>query len=142
MEKWDPLKDIFTLRERINKLFEDVPVKNGDAEAVVWVPSVDIYELPGEFVVKADLPEVAEADVNITMEDNVLKISGQRKLLKEGRNYYQVERFFGPFSRSFVLSSIVDKDNIKATLIDGVLKIRLPKRQKNIDELPRQIEIK
>lgn len=57
MDKWDPLKDIYTLRERVNRLFEDIPQCAGDPEPTVWMPALDIYETPEDFVVKADLPE-------------------------------------------------------------------------------------
>jgi HSP20 family protein len=129
MKKWDPFKDTFVLRERANRLFEHGAPKSvrfGDAEGV-WVPAVDIYETDEAFVVKAELPEVLEADMNITVEDNILKISGERKSRREGKSYCQIERYYGSFSRSFVLPAIVQKDEIKATLRDGILNVIIPK---------------
>jgi HSP20 family protein len=90
-------------------------------------------------VVKAELPEVSESSLNITVEGNVLRISGERKFHCEGRSYYQVERAYGTFSRSFHLPSDADQENIRAVLNDGILKIVLPKKVK---DLPRHIEIK
>lgn len=134
MEKWDP----FSLRERINKFFEVTHPGRG-ANSPAWVPVVDIYETSEEFVVKAELPEVTESDIHITVEGNILRISGERKFNCEGRSYYQVERTYGSFSRLFLLPSDVDHDNIKATLNDGILKIVLPKKVK---DFPRHIDIK
>lgn len=135
MEKWDP----FSLRERINKLFEVSQTSKGLTDSPAWTPVVDIYETPEDFVVKAELPEVTESSLNITVEGNVLRISGERKFHCEGRSYYQVERAYGTFSRSFHLPSDVDQEGIRAVLNDGILKIILPKKVK---DLPRHIEIK
>ncbi len=139
MDKWDPLKDIFSLRDRVNKLFEDSPARAGRAGAAAWMPVVDFYENIEGFVALAELPGVAESDISIEVEDSTLRISGDRKPHREGKNYHQVERCSGVFSRSFLLPASVDKENIKAALKDGMLKITLPKRN---DELPKCIEIK
>lgn len=139
MGKEDALKDIFSLRERVNKLFEDAASRTGAPECAALKPLVDIYEAAGEFVVTAELPGVLEADVNIKVENNMLKISGERKSHKEGRSYHQLERCRGVFSRSFVLPSVVDAGCIKAAFRDGILKVTLPKKS---EELPKHIEIK
>lgn len=138
MKKWDPFKDTFTLRERVNRLFEQVAPRAGEVKTGVWVPAVDIYETDDAFVVNAELPEVAEADIDVVVEDNILKITGERKSRKEGKSYFQIERYYGSFSRSFVLPAIVDKNDIRATLRDGILNVILPKIS---EELPRHIEI-
>lgn len=138
MKKWDPFKDTFALRERANRLFENDASKPADVRTGVWVPAVDIYETGEAFVVKAELPEVMEADVNIVVEDNTLTISGERKSRREGKNYYQIERYSGAFSRSFVLPSTIDKNNIEATLKDGILNVILPRIA---EELPKRIKI-
>jgi HSP20 family protein len=138
MEKQDPLSDFLSLRDRINRLFEDSQSKTWKEKSSVWMPIVDIYETSDEFVVIAELPEVRESDVDIRIEGNILRISGKRKFYCEGRNYHQVERSYGSFSRSFVLPEIVDHDNIKASLNDGILKIILSKKA----EFAKHIEIK
>lgn len=135
MENWDP----FSLRERINKLFEVSQASKGMMDSLTWTPVVDIYETSEDFVVKAELPEVSESSITITVEGNVLRISGERKFHCEGRSYYQVERAYGTFSRSFYLPSYTDQENIRAVLNDGILKIVLPKKVKDV---PRHIEIK
>ncbi|HMK60209.1 MAG TPA: Hsp20/alpha crystallin family protein [Dissulfurispiraceae bacterium] len=128
MDKRDPLEDIFALRERIGKIFESVDETLHGNSLVGWVPVVDIYETPEMFVLKADLPDVREKDIDINVQGDFLKISGERRLLREGRLYHQVERRYGPFSRKFSLPEVVDKDEIRATLKDGILKVILLKK--------------
>ncbi|MDI6801327.1 MAG: Hsp20/alpha crystallin family protein [Thermodesulfovibrionales bacterium] len=139
MKKWDPIKDSFSLSERINNLFAESHTMSGKFGASIWMPSVDIYETSENFVVKAELPEVGESDIEIKMEGNLLKISGERKFNFEGRNYHQVERSYGSFARSFLLPMPVEAEEIKAMLDDGILRIILPKKDK---EIARHIEIK
>ncbi len=143
MDNYDPIEDIFSLRERINKIFENAHEKARGESSAGWTPVVDIYETPEMFVVKADLPEVKEQDISINVHGDHLRISGERRLQREGRHYHQVERCYGRFSRGFALPDAVDKDNIKATLTDGILKVILPKKAPiKAKEPPRPIEIK
>ena len=139
MDKHDPLEDIFALRERISKIFDSAHEKSQYESSVGWFPVVDIYETPEMFVIKADLPEVQEKDIVINVQGDYLKISGERRLQREGRHYYQVERCYGSFLRGFVLPADVDNDEITATLKDGILKVVL---RKQIQESPRHVEIK
>jgi len=139
MDKHDPIEDIFALRERINKIFASAHEKSRDESSVGWIPIVDIYETPEKFVVKADVPEVNESDISINVQGNQLRITGERRLQREGRHYHQVERCYGRFLRSFTLPEVVDKDAIQATLKDGILKVILPKK---VLESPKPIEIK
>ena len=139
MDKHDPLEDIFALRERISKIFDVAQEKAHCESSVGWIPVVDIYETPEMFVVKADLPEVQENDIAISIQGDYLKISGGRRLQREGRHYHQVERCYGRFSRSFALPGIVERAEIKATLKDGILKVIL---RKKIQESPMHVEIK
>jgi HSP20 family protein len=91
------------------------------------------------FVVKADLPEAEESDIAINVQGDQLRITGERRLQREGRHYHQVERCYGRFSRSFTLPEVVDKDTIQAILKDGILKVILPKKAL---KSPTPIEIK
>ncbi|HMK56713.1 MAG TPA: HSP20 family small heat-shock protein [Dissulfurispiraceae bacterium] len=140
MDKRDPLEDIFALRERIGKIFESAHERSQCESSVGWVPVVDIYETPDMFVLKADLPDVREGDIDINVQGDYLKISGERRLLREGRHYHQVERCYGRFSRGFSLPEVVDKDEIRATLKDGILNVTL--RKKSGESSSRRIEIK
>ncbi len=139
MDKRDPIDDIFPLRDRINKIFDGAHETALNESSVVWIPVADIYETPQMFVVKVDLPEVSESDISVNVYGHQLKISGERKLQREGRHYHQVERCCGRYSRCFTMPEVVDKDNIQASLKDGILKIILPKRAQ---EAAAHIEIK
>ncbi len=134
----NPLKDLFVLRERINRLFEESHPKRSGTEPVTWVPPVDVCETADEYVVKAELPDVKESGIDVRVEGDMLTLRGEREFRREGRRYYQVERSFGFFCRSFILPSEVDRDAMTATLKDGMLKIVVPKKG---SETLRRIEI-
>jgi HSP20 family protein len=143
MNRWDPLRDLLSVQERINRLFEDaLGDRAGEAElmqAGVWSPAVDIGETEREFLVMAELPDVKQSDVAIRMKGNILIIEGERRpqhTPMEG--YYRMERVYGRFQRSFLLPVLVDQNGITATLRDGVLKIVLPKKT---ESNKRRIEI-
>ena len=105
-----------------------------------WVPPVDLVEAGDHFVLKADLPGLAEGDVNIEVQDNTLTISGERKAEHEQREkgWYRIERSFGRFSRSLTLPDGVDPDRIEASFNHGVLDVRIPKPEQR---KPRRIAI-
>ena len=106
-----------------------------------WVPPIDLVEAEDHFVLRADLPGLAEADVNIEVQDGTLTISGERKAEHEQRErgWYRIERSFGSFNRSLTLPDGVDPDRIAASFSDGVLEIRIPKPE---ERKPRRISIK
>jgi HSP20 family protein len=105
-----------------------------------WVPPMDLVEAEDHFVLKADLPGLAEADVNIEVQDGTLTISGERKAEHEQRErgWYRIERSFGSFNRSLTLPDGVDPDAIDASFSDGVLEVRIPKPA---ERKPRRISI-
>ncbi|HUN55012.1 MAG TPA: Hsp20/alpha crystallin family protein [Smithella sp.] len=96
------------------------------------MPNVDIFEDKGELVMKADLPGIKKDDVEVTLTDGSIRISGERKHEDEvkKKDYYKWERSYGSFSRSFILPAEVDTSKIKTTFKDGVLEIRMPKSEK------------
>jgi HSP20 family protein len=120
------------------KLFGVTPARIGDGgkeEAITvaeWCPSVDIIEDEKEFLVKADLPEVKKEDVKVSVQNEVLTITGERRLEKEEKNkkYHRVERSYGTFVRSFTLPEGADGTKVSAEFKDGVLKVHLPKTEK------------
>ena len=142
--KWTPIKDLAAMQERMNKLFEDVmrpPYRTDEGlSSATWAPAVDVFETDKEIVMKAELPELVEKDIKIHVEDNVLSIAGERNMDKEIReeNYHRIERSYGTFHRSFTLPNTVDRDQIKASYKDGVLKVVLPKKY---EIKPQQIKI-
>jgi HSP20 family protein len=141
--KWDPFRDIMTLRDRMNRLFEDMSAYRGeekDLGASAWAPAVDIYETENEVVLTAEVPGVDEKDIEIKVEDNTLTLRGERKFEKETKeeNFHRIERAYGSFFRSFSLPTYVDHDKIEAEHENGVLKIRMPKK---LELKPRKVKI-
>lgn len=138
--RWDPF-NLSTLQEQVNRLFEGKVSHNAENSTLTaWAPSVDVYETENELVIKADLPEVAEKDLDVRVENNMLTIRGERKFeqsVKE-ENYLRMERSYGSFGRSFSLPNTVDAQAIKAQYTDGVLTVTLPKRA---ESKPKQVKI-
>jgi HSP20 family protein len=117
---------------------------NGGKEALTvaqWSPLVDITEDEKEYLIKAELPDMKKEDVRLTVENEVLAISGERTFEKEekGRKYHRVERAYGSFVRSFSLPEDADGSKVSADFKDGMLQVHLPKSQKS---KPKAIEIK
>ena len=131
--RWDPFRDIITLREKMNRLFEDAVTARGDDKDMIsstWTPSVDIYETENALVLTAEVPGVEENDIEIRIEDNTLSLKGERNFEKETNeeNYHRIERSYGSFYRSFTIPRNVDQDKIKAEHDSGVLRITMPKK--------------
>ncbi|HEC98608.1 MAG TPA: Hsp20/alpha crystallin family protein [Nitrospirae bacterium] len=139
--KRETIRNLISIQERVNKLFEDVLVDieaTGPGQAVSWSPRVDIYETEDEFVVNAELPGVIEKNLDIKVEGNALVIKGYRPHLHglssediEGK-HHMVECTSGTFKRSFLLPESVDSGKITAILKDGILKIVLAKKSSDI----------
>lgn len=102
-------------------------------------PAVNIYETQDEYVLEAELPGWKREEVDIHFENNVLTLSGHRDLNGDNRNWLRVEGLTGSFSRSFTISGAIEASRVEAEMKDGVLTVRLPKRE---EAKPRQIEIK
>lgn len=105
------------------------------------MPTVDISETAGEYVIQAELPEVKKDDVKVTLEEGVLTIQGQRRQEKDEKTtkYHRIERSYGTFVRSFSLPDQVNESGVKAEFKDGVLNLHIPKSEK---AKPRAIEVK
>jgi HSP20 family protein len=117
---------------------------NGGKEALTvaqWSPLVDITEDEKEYLIKAELPDMKKEDVRLTVENDVVAISGERTFEKEekGKKYHRVERAYGSFVRSFTLPEDADGSKVSADFKDGMLQVHLPKSQK---AKPKTIEIK
>ena len=142
ISRWNPFRGLVSLQDQVNRLFEDTVIqgRTGQADLATWAPAADIYETENDLVAKVDLPGVQEADIDIRVENNTLAIRGERKFEKEVNedSYLRVERAFGTFTRSFSLPNIVKVENIRASLQNGVLTLRMPKRE---EAKPKQIKI-
>ena len=143
--RWDPFRELEDMSERLNRVFARPSMRDnaGKENLTVadWMPVVDISESDGEYLIKAELPEVKKEDVKVTVEDGVLTIQGERRQEKEekGKRYHRVERSYGSFVRSFTLPESVDEGGVKAEYKDGVLNLHLPKSEK---VKPKAIDVK
>jgi HSP20 family protein len=143
--RWEPFRDLVTLQERMNRVFEESYRGRGTSEddwslGGSWAPAVDIYEHEGNIVLTAELPGVDPKDVDIRVENNVLTLRGERKWSNDVKreSYHRVERAYGNFTRSFTLPNVVDTEKIKADYKDGMLRLVLPKKE---EAKPKQISI-
>lgn len=136
------ISDLLSIQDRVSRLFEDVLVDTdpvGQTTCGTWSPAVDIYETETEFIVKAEVPAVKRSDIDIRILNNRLIIKGERKpnrVVTEG--YHRIERAYGRFQRSFLLPASVDRNEINASLGDGVLSVVLSKKRGGI---PKHLEI-
>jgi len=142
--KWSPAREIASLQQGINRLFEDVFTQPGsyDADTMgAWRPPVDIVDTPEAIIIFVEIPGVDKNEVDIEVKDNVLTIQGERVVDSSIGNgsYYRSERVFGKFRRSFALPAMIRTENISAVFKNGVLKIAIPKPE---EEKPRQVNIK
>jgi HSP20 family protein len=139
--RFEPFRGFTTLQDQVNRLFNESFRTHGEESALTtWAPAVDIYETPNELVVKADLPDVNEKDIDVRVENNLLTIRGERKVEKSvsEENFLRVERTYGAFSRSFSLPNTVNSEAIGADYKNGVLTVTLPKRE---ESKPRQVKV-
>jgi len=139
---WQPMRDMVTLRQAMNRLFEDSMVRPewGEAahEQVTRLP-LDAYSTEEEIVIMASLPGVKPEDVEITIEGDTLSIKGAIPEPPENVDYILRERRFGPFSRMLTFNIPVKADEAEASFRDGLLTLSVPKA----DEIrPRTIEVK
>lgn len=130
-----------TLQEQVNRLFENMTGGQTDgASLTTWAPAVDIYETENELVIKADLPDMEEKDLDVRVENNMLTIRGERKFEQKVKedNYLRIERSYGSFSRSFALPNTVNTEAIHAEYKNGALTVQLPKKA---ETRPRQVKV-
>jgi HSP20 family protein len=141
--RFDPFREMAVLQDRVNRVFGDMNRRFDDEVAArgAWVPAVDIFENDQhELVLKAELPDLKREDIDIRVENNTLTLSGQKKSEEDvnEERYHRIERTFGHFSRTFTLPNTVDTGKIAAEYKNGVLTVKLPKRE---DARPKQIQV-
>jgi HSP20 family protein len=141
--RWEPLRELTTLQNEMNRLFGtvfDTPAPGNGGTLRRWMPAMDLVETADHFVLRADLPGMSEEDVNIEVEDRVLTVSGERKAehteSKDG--FHRIERAFGSFSRSLTLPEGVNPETVSASFDRGVLQLEIPKPE---ERKPRKISI-
>lgn len=144
MVRWtDPFKEFSQLQDRLNRAFSDAYVRSDEGllSSGSWAPPVDIYQNGAhELVLKAELPDMAREDIEITMDSGTLTIKGEKKLSTEVKEeqFHRIERHYGTFSRSFALPPTIDGSRVAADYKNGVLTVKLPMRE---EAKPRQIKV-
>src|SRR5512137_848560 len=135
--RWNPFKELEEMEKRLSSFFGQAPTaREGDKKEAMtvaeWSPLVDISEDDKEYVIKAEIPDMKKEDVKISVQDEILTISGERKYEKEekGKRYHRVERAYGSFMRSFAVPENADGSKVNAEYKDGVLTVHLPKSEK------------
>jgi len=138
--RWEPFRNMSNLQDQVNRLFDASLRAKEENALTAWAPSVDIYETENELVVKADIPDVNEKDIDVRVENNTLTIRGERKFEQKVKeeNYLRVERTYGTFSRSFTMPNTINTEAIKAEYKQGVLTVELPKRA---ETKPKQVKV-
>lgn len=144
MAQWNPLHDLVSLQDRMNRLFEDASQRRAseagssdEAEAADWYPAADIYENEGEYTVAVDLPGIDRTTLDISVDGDRLTIKGNRVAPDATR--HRAECPSGKFLRTFSVPASVDQSDIRADYKDGVLEVRLPKRP---ERKAQRVEIK
>jgi HSP20 family protein len=143
LTRWDPLRDLATMQNRINRFVRESYSPEGPEEVLTttsFAPPVDIYEDEHTIAVKMEVPGIDEKDIDVRIENTTLTVHGERKIEKEEKeeNFRRVERQYGSFTRSFTLPSSVDTGQVSAHYDKGVLKISLAKKA---EAKPKQIKV-
>lgn len=148
--RWDPFDAFLGAQEDLNRLFRrswlgDEGISKSLAEAGTWAPAVDIYETGDAFVVEAELPGIDPENIEVSVDEGVLTLKGERRLEKEVKeeNYHRVERAYGMFTRAVRLPTDIDADKVQAGYDNGVLKVTIPKTEpKKPKSIPVNVESK
>ena len=142
MTRWNP--NVLTARDPffrlVDSLFNQDLLPSEEVSNRTWMPPVDIQETADAYRLVAELPGMTKEDINITLENNVLRLSGERKFEKDIKKdgYQRVERTYGTFARAFTLPSQVNHDKVEASFENGLLTISVPKAEQ---AKPRKITI-
>ncbi|HSS64827.1 MAG TPA: Hsp20/alpha crystallin family protein [Gammaproteobacteria bacterium] len=143
--RYEPLGMLRRFHDEVSRLFDEdyYGVAGGDQSSAAtshWAPAVDIKEEQDRYVLRADVPGVESKDIEITMENGVLTIKGERKHedTQEREGYKRVERVYGTFYRRFTLPDTADAEKVSASSQNGVLEVTIPKQEK---VQPRKIKV-
>ncbi len=141
--RYDPFRELRGLQDEMTRLFTGVMPTDANREDMLhgaWNPRVDIFENKENLVLEAELPGMSRDDFDLSIENNVITLSGERKFEKQtdGDNYHRIERAYGSFTRSFTLPQTVTADGAKAEFNNGILNVTLPKRE---ETKARKIEV-
>ena len=140
VSRWDPFQDLLAIQDEMNQVFGRARQGQGGGGRV-WAPALDISERKDAYVVSVEVPGVNADDLDITLEDGLLTIQGERQFTSESseQQYHRVERRYGSFRRSITLPSQVQADSIEASFENGVLEVVVPKAE---EAKPKKISVK
>ena len=142
--RWDPFRDLVSIQDELSRLFgrtyggsDTLRPSAGGA----WMPSMDVYETDDKIVAKLELPGIEPDNVDVSVEDSTLTISGRREFSDEvnEESYHRVERRYGSFTRAITLPHTADAENVNANFDNGVLTIEVAKAEK---AKPKKIQVK
>ena len=140
--RWDPFRELNTITDRMNRLFQDTYGTQSREEGLTssFVPAVDIYEDEHNVTVKMEVPGIDQKDIDVRLENNTLTVRGERKFDKEEKekNNQHNKRRYGSFYRAFTLPNTLDAERVQADYENGVLKIRMAKKA---EAKPKQIKV-
>lgn len=147
LTRWEPVGDLATWNQQMDRWFNSLMnrgmrrVGEDDSVRGSWTPAVNVLEKKDAIQISADLPGLKPEDVEVTVEDGVLTIRGERSFeeAKEGQTYHRIERCYGVFERTFSLPNSVDTTKIEAKFKDGEMIVTLPRRE---ESKPRSVKIK
>ena len=142
MSRWDPFRDLMSIQNELNQLFGRTFGGEGErVRGADWVPPLDVHETSDRFVITVELPGLSPEDVDISMEDNVLTLTGERRFYSDRSDdeFRRIERRYGTFARSLTLPATADASAIEASFDAGVLTVSVPKRE---EAKPRKIQVK
>ncbi len=142
--KYNPLRELRGMQEQMNRLLNiswNQELNGEDLKEGIWQPAVDIYETEDSIVIKAEVPDVDQKDIEVLIEDNTLILKGERRQEDEEKikSYHRIERYFGSFQRSFNLPTTIMQDTVSAFCKGGVLTIILSKKKGEL--MPKQIKV-
>jgi HSP20 family protein len=132
MSRWDPFRDLMSIQSELNRLFGRTYAGNEAGTSTgAWVPPLDIFETKDKYVVNVELAGVSPEAVDVSVEDSMLTIKGERDFYKDvpEEAFHRVERRYGPFARSLSLPPTASADGIQASFDKGVLTIEVPKAE-------------
>jgi HSP20 family protein len=147
VSRWDPFQDLLSIQDEMNQLFtrafgRERPGQPGEAvQQRLWAPALDISERKDAYVVSVEVPGVKPEELDITLEDGLLTIQGERRFTQESsdQQFHRVERRYGSFRRSITLPSRVQADQIEASFENGVLEVVVPKAE---EAKPKKITVR
>ena len=140
--QWNPFRELSVFDSSMDRVLRHPVPSPDEVSAWSWTPAVDVYETTDhDLVVSAELPGIDPSDVNVTLADGVLTITGERKVEDDGARgrWYRTERAYGTFRRSFTVPRAVDPGAVTAEHKDGTLRVRLPLKE---DAKPHRISVK